>query len=124
MKNTMIKPVIQTALAIAVAAAVSACGTIGPDFKAPAGVAAPAYRHAQASQQDQAARLPADWWTVFGDQALSALETRALHDNPNVRAAAQRLVQAQAQLGVVRAGQLPTVSVGAGVSNSRTSAET
>jgi multidrug efflux system outer membrane protein len=33
-------------------------------------------------------------------------------------------VQAQAQLGVVRAGQLPTVSVGAGVSNSRTSAET
>jgi multidrug efflux system outer membrane protein len=124
MKNTMIKPVIQTVLAAAVAAALSACGTIGPDFKAPAGVETPAYRHVQASQQDQAARLPADWWTVFGDRTLSALETRALHDNPNVRAAAQRLVQAQAQLGVVRAGQLPTVSVGAGVSNSRTSAET
>jgi multidrug efflux system outer membrane protein len=124
MKNTMIKPVIQTVLAAAVAAALSACGTIGPDFKAPAGVETPAYRHVQASQQDQAARLPADWWTVFGDRTLSALEARALHDNPNVRAAAQRLVQAQAQLGVVRAGQLPTVSVGAGVSNSRTSAET
>ena len=32
------------------------------------------------------------------------LEQRALRDNPNVRAAAQRLVQAQAQLGVARAG--------------------
>lgn len=123
MKNTMIKPVIHTVLAAAVATLLSACGTVGPDFKAPVDVATPAYRHAQGNQQDQAARLPADWWTVFGDQTLSALETRALHDNPNVRAAAQRLVQAQAQLGVVRAGQLPAVSVGAGVSNSRTSAE-
>jgi multidrug efflux system outer membrane protein len=124
MKNNMIKPVIHTALAAAVAAALSACGTIGPNFKAPQAAATPAYRHAQAPQQDQAARLPADWWTVFGDQSLNSLEQRAMHDNPNVRAAAQRLVQAQAQLGVVRAGQLPSVNVQAGVSNQRTSAET
>jgi len=124
MKNNMIKPVIRTVLAAAVAAALSACGTIGPDFKAPQAADAPAYRHAQAAPQDQAARLPADWWTVFGDQTLNGLEQRALHDSPNVRAAAQRLVQAQAQLGVVRAGQLPSVNVQAGVSNSRTSAET
>jgi multidrug efflux system outer membrane protein len=124
MKNNMIKPVIRTVLAAAVAAALSACGTIGPDFKAPQAAGAPAYRHAQAEPQDQAARLPADWWTVFGDQTLNGLEQRALHDSPNVRAAAQRLVQAQAQLGVVRAGQLPTVNAQAGVSNQRTSAET
>jgi multidrug efflux system outer membrane protein len=61
---------------------------------------------------------------VFNDPALDSLEQRAMRDNPNVRAAAQRLVQAQAQLGVVRAGQLPTVNVQAGVSNQRTSAET
>jgi multidrug efflux system outer membrane protein len=119
----MFKPVIHTAIAAAVAALLSACGTIGPDFKAPSTAAAPAWRHAQAGQQEQAARLPADWWTVFGDQTLNTLEQRALHDNPNVRAAAQRLVQAQAQLGVVRAGQLPTVTAQAGISNSRTSAE-
>jgi multidrug efflux system outer membrane protein len=124
MNKNMIKPVIHTALAAAVAAALSACGTIGPNFKAPQAVEAPAYRHAPAAQQDLAARLPADWWTVFGDQTLNGLEQRALHDNPNVRAAAQRLVQAQAQLGVVRAGQLPTVNVQAGISNARTSAET
>jgi multidrug efflux system outer membrane protein len=125
MKTIMFKPVIQTALSIAVAAALlSACGTIGPDFKAPQGVETAAWRHAPAAQASDSARLSADWWTVFGDQTLNTLEQRALHDNPNVRAAAQRLVQAQAQLGVVRAGQLPSVGVSAGVSNSRTSAET
>jgi multidrug efflux system outer membrane protein len=124
MKTIYIKPVVQTAVAVAVAALLSACGTVGKDFVAPQGVDTPAYRHAAAEPQDQAARLPADWWTVFGDATLSQLEQRALHDNPTVRAAAQRLVQAQAQLGITRAGELPTVGVSAGVSNSRTSAET
>jgi multidrug efflux system outer membrane protein len=124
MKTVYIKPVVHTAVAVAVAALLSACGTIGKDFVAPQGVDMPAYRHAAAEPQEQAARLPADWWTVFGDTTLSQLEQRALHDNPTVRAAAQRLVQAQAQLGITRAGELPTVGVSAGVSNSRTSAET
>jgi multidrug efflux system outer membrane protein len=91
---------------------------------APQGIDTPAFRHAAAEPQDQAARLPAAWWTVFGDTTLSQLEERALRDNPTVRAAAQRLVQAQAQLGVTRASQLPTIGVSAGVANSRTSAET
>jgi multidrug efflux system outer membrane protein len=123
MKSKMFKPVIHTALAAAVAALVSACGTVGPDFVAPKGIDTPAWRHAEAANQSETARLPAQWWSVFGDATLDSLEQRALRDNPNVRAAAQRLVQAQAQLGVTRAGQLPAVSVGAGVSNSRTSAE-
>ena len=120
----MFKPVLRTALAAAVAAALAACTTVGPDFKAPAGIDAPAYRHADAAPANDAARLPASWWSVFGDATLDQLETRALRDNPNVRAAAQRLVQAQAQLGVTRAGQLPAVNLAAGISNARTSAET
>jgi outer membrane protein, multidrug efflux system len=124
MKTIYIKPVVHTAVAIAVAALLSACGTVGKDFVAPQGADTPAYRHAAAEPQDQAARLPAAWWTVFNDSMLDKLEQRAMRDNPNVRAAAQRLVQAQAQLGVTRASELPTVGVSAGVSNSRTSAET
>lgn len=115
---------IKSAVALAVAALLSACGTVGKDFVAPQGIDTPAFRHAAAEPSDQAARLPAAWWTVFGDKELDQLEQRALRDNPNVRAAAQRLVQAQAQLGVTRASQLPTVGVSAGVANSRTSAET
>jgi multidrug efflux system outer membrane protein len=115
---------IKSAVALAVAALLSACGTVGKDFVAPQGIDTPAFRHAAAEPSDQATRLPAAWWTVFGDKELDQLEQRALRDNPSVRAAAQRLVQAQAQLGVTRASQLPTVGVSAGVANSRTSAET
>ena len=111
-----------TVMIAALAAALGGCTTIGPDFKAPAGAPDASYRHAAATSD--AARLPAQWWTAFGDAILDGLENRALNDNPGVKAAAQRLLQAQAQLGVVRAGQLPNVAVSAGVSNSRTSAET
>lgn len=127
MKTMMIKPLTRTVLALAVAAFVSACGTLGPDFKAPPGATDAAYRHAGAqagTQVDSAARLPAQWWTVFGDATLDQLETRAMQQNPDVRAAAQRLVQAQAQLGVTRAAQRPALNASAGISNSRTSAET
>jgi multidrug efflux system outer membrane protein len=119
---------IKSAVALAVAALLSACGTVGKDFVAPQGIDTPAFRHASAEPQDphqanNIARLPAAWWTVFNDKELDQLEQRALRDNPNVRAAAQRLLQAQAQLGVTRASQLPTVGVKAGIANSRTSAE-
>jgi multidrug efflux system outer membrane protein len=124
MKTVYIKSAVALAAALTVPALLSACGTVGKDFVAPQGIDTPAFRHAAAEPQDQAARLPAAWWTVFGDTTLSQLEERALRDNPTVRAAAQRLVQAQAQLGVTRASQLPTIGVSAGVANSRTSAET
>jgi len=109
-------------LVSALAAALGGCTTIGPDFKAPASAPDAAYRHAAVT--NDTARLPAQWWTVFGDATLDGLEGRALRDNPGVKAAAQRLLQAQAQLGVVRAGQAPNLSVSAGISNARTSSET
>lgn len=110
-------------MAAALSVLVGACSTIGPDFVAPKPVEAASYRHA-GTQAAQAARLPAAWWSVFGDATLARLEERALRDNPGAKAAAQRLLQAQSQLGVLRAGQAPNLSVNAGVSNARTSAET
>jgi multidrug efflux system outer membrane protein len=118
----MFKPSVKTLLSASLASALAGCATVGSDFVAPKGIEAPAFRYA-ASTQAESARLPAAWWNVFGDATLDSLEQRALRDNPNVKAAAQRLLQAQAQLGVTRSGQLPTVGVSAGVSNSRTSAE-
>ncbi|TFW33496.1 efflux transporter outer membrane subunit [Massilia horti] len=119
----MFKPIAQIALAASVAAALAGCGTVGHDFVAPKNEQASGYRHLPVAQTDTA-RLPADWWTVFGDATLTTLEQRALRDNPGAKAAAQRLLQAQAQLGVTRAAQMPTVSAAAGISNSRSSAET
>ncbi|WP_308621901.1 TolC family protein [Massilia sp. Se16.2.3] len=110
-------------LAVAAATLVSGCMTIGPDFAEPKVQETAAYRHLDNTAADSA-RLPSTWWTAFNDATLNTLEERALSDSPGAKAAAQRLLQAQAQLGVVRAGQAPSVSVSAGVSNSRTSSET
>ena len=133
MFDSLIKMFPRPALGAGVTAALAllgGCSTIGQNFTAPKAVDAPAYRHVEAATPAAApvvadsARLPAAWWTVFNDATLSGLEERALRDNPGAKAAAQRLLQAQAQLGVLRAGQAPNVSVNAGLSNSRTSAET
>jgi multidrug efflux system outer membrane protein len=109
-----------SALALAV---LTGCATVGSNLNEPQAPQVGAYRHADAAAI-ASARLPAEWWTVFNDPALNALEQRAVRDNPGVKASAQRLLQAQAQLGVFRAAQAPTVSVGASAANSRSSAET
>ncbi|NHZ39137.1 efflux transporter outer membrane subunit [Massilia sp. CCM 8693] len=114
----ILKPLILCALL-----ALSGCATIGADFVEPVAVANPAWRHAGAGNQ-AAARLPASWWTVFGDATLNDLEQRAVRDNPGVKASAQRLVQAQAQMGNLRAALSPSVNVSTSVANSRSSAET
>ena len=122
----MINQLKRITLGAAVTAAVlalSACGTVGSDFQAPQNVADASFRHLpQGAASD--ARLPAQWWTVFGDEKLNALEQQALRDNPSVKIAAERIVQAEAQLGLARANQQPSLSVNTGISNTRTSANT
>ena len=112
------KPLILCALL-----ALAGCSTIGKDFVEPAGARSAAWRNADAAKADSA-RLPAQWWTVFNDATLNALEARAVRDNSGVRASAQRLLQAEAQLGALRAAQGPNVSVGTSVANTRSSAQT
>ncbi|HEV7817418.1 MAG TPA: efflux transporter outer membrane subunit [Janthinobacterium sp.] len=111
------------ALAAAVGLALAGCATVGSDFSAPKNVADTAFRHAGPENRD-AAHLPKQWWTVFNDDTLNRLERSALQDNPSVRAAAQRLLQAQAQLGLAQASRSPTLSVGASVENDHSSATT
>ncbi len=112
-----------TPLIAAMLALLAGCTTVGTDFVAPREATAPAYRHLDPARADSA-RLPSAWWTVYGDATLDKLEQRALTDSPSVKAAAQRLLQAEAQMASVRGSQLPSVSVGTSVGNSRTSAKT
>ena len=111
------------ALAASLAVALSACGTVGQDFTAPANVAGTdTFRHGAAAAD--AAQLPKEWWSIYGDATLDRLEQSALQDNPGVKAAGERLLQALAQSGTARANQGPSVNVSTGISNSRTSANT
>jgi len=59
------------------------------------------------------------WWEVFQDPQLQDLIRNALKQNYDVRIAAARILQAQAQFKITRADQLPTISAGAAAFNDR-----
>jgi multidrug efflux system outer membrane protein len=59
----------------------------------------------------------AKWWEVFEDPQLQSLIRTALKNNYDVRIAAARVLQAQAQLGITRADQLPTLSAGGNIAS-------
>jgi outer membrane protein, multidrug efflux system len=62
-----------------------------------------------------------EWWKAFGDPTLDQLETAAMADNPGLQAAAARVLQARAVLGITEADRIPQVSVGVGPFNTRPS---
>jgi multidrug efflux system outer membrane protein len=90
--------------------AIIACGcTVGPNYHRPAVTVPPTYRGAPLSAPSAAASFGDEkWWEVFQDPQLQALIRTALKQNYDVRIAATRILQAQAQLGIARGNQLPT----------------
>ncbi|MFD1789846.1 efflux transporter outer membrane subunit [Sphingomonas floccifaciens] len=55
------------------------------------------------------APVTADWWTAFGDPALTALVTRALANNVDIAVAAARVEEARAAEALSRAQLLPQI---------------
>jgi multidrug efflux system outer membrane protein len=60
------------------------------------------------------------WPSVFQDEVLQGLIKEALANNYNLRVAATRVLQANANLGIVRANQFPTLDGNASIANERT----
>jgi multidrug efflux system outer membrane protein len=98
--------------------------TVGPNYNRPPGGSPGAFR-GQTPDQSSDASTPSlgdeRWWQVFQDETLQALIRTALDHNDNVRLAAARILEAQAQLGVTRADQFPAVSAGVNVLGERPS---
>jgi outer membrane protein, multidrug efflux system len=84
---------------------------VGPNYERPKALTAASYR-GQSVEPARAAASLADqrWWELFEDDTLRGLIRTALERNYDVRIAAARLLEAEAQLGATRADQLPTVS--------------
>lgn len=96
--------------------------TVGPNYKRPAVTAPPEYRGLPADQvgkSDAASFGDQKWWDAFQDDALRDLIQAALKQNYDVRIAAERILDARAQLGITRADQLPSVSASASSANER-----
>jgi multidrug efflux system outer membrane protein len=94
---------------------------VGPKYKRPAvnppgvyrGTLAPDIQTATNSTPPPTPLGAEKWANVFPDPALQVLIAEALKNNFDGKIAADRVLEQQAQVGVTRAGQLPTVSVGA-----------
>src|SRR5262245_55357885 len=99
--------------------------TVGPNYRKPVVNVPGTYRgaspEAAADTQLTAASLGDQKWSeVFQDEQLQGLIRTALQQNYDVRIAAVRILQAEAQLGLTRADQLPTIDAGAGINSQRT----
>ncbi|HEY3706174.1 MAG TPA: efflux transporter outer membrane subunit [Terracidiphilus sp.] len=94
---------------------------VGPNYARPAISTPDAYRQLAPDQQAQPGNSLGDerWWEVFQDQELQALIHEAVKQNYDVRVAAERVLQAQAILGITRADQFPFIAAGASAANVR-----
>jgi multidrug efflux system outer membrane protein len=97
---------------VALAGGQSGCA-VGPKYKRPEVPAAPAFR----GPDDKAVTSPdslgdEQWSGVFREPELQALIRTALANNYDVRIAAQRILEQQAQVKITRAQQFPQISGG------------
>jgi multidrug efflux system outer membrane protein len=102
-------------LLLAIAGLLAGCA-VGPNYKRPTVNVPTDYRDSMAAQTTAAPSLGNEkWWDVYQDPILTQLIHTAIQQNYDVRIAAARVLEAQAQLGITRANQFPSASVGAGV---------
>lgn len=130
-----IRPKIWALLPAAVAVLISGC-TVGPNYQRPAALAGPgapalptAYKEIpppnppngtwkEAQPSDGALR--GNWWEIYHDPQLNALEEKIAVSNQTLKAAADQYLQAREQVRVARASYYPTLSAGPSGSRQRT----
>jgi outer membrane protein, multidrug efflux system len=100
-------------LLLAIVVLLTGCA-VGPNYKRPTVNVPTEYRDSVAAQAATASSLGNEkWWDVYQDPVLVQLVHTALQQNYDLRIAATRVLEAQAQLGVTRANQFPSAGVGA-----------
>jgi NodT family efflux transporter outer membrane factor (OMF) lipoprotein len=96
---------------------------VGPKYHPPVVQAPPAYKEVgdwkPAQPNDQ--NLGGEWWKIFQDPQLDALEAQVNVSNQNLKAAEAQYRQARAALRYNRADYFPSVTAGASATRTRTS---
>ncbi|MEA3079469.1 MAG: hypothetical protein QOF05_877, partial [Sphingomonadales bacterium] len=105
--------------------------TVGPTYVRPEAALTPAYKEPAPEAYKNAGvwkpahpsddRLRADWWELFADEQLDALEQQVALANQDLKAAEARFREARALVGYARAAELPTIGVGPEVRSLRDS---
>lgn len=89
--------------------------TVGPNYKRPQAPIAPAFRgadNAEVVTVNKASLGDESWPEVFREPELQNLIRTALANNYDVRIAAQRVLEQQAQVKIAHAQEFPTLSAG------------
>jgi NodT family efflux transporter outer membrane factor (OMF) lipoprotein len=96
---------------------------VGPKYHPPAVPAPPAYKELgdwkAAQPNDQ--NLGGEWWKIFQDPQLDAVEAQVNVSNQNLKAAEAQFRQARAALRYNRADYYPTVTAGPSATRTRVS---
>jgi NodT family efflux transporter outer membrane factor (OMF) lipoprotein len=105
--------------------------TVGPKYARPSAAAAPAYKELTPANfkdtdgwkqsQPSDGTLKGNWWEIFNDAQLNALEEQVNVSNQNIAAAAANFLAARALVRQTRAQYYPTISANPTITNSRPS---
>lgn len=93
------------------------CLSVGPDYAAPEVAVPEAWRGDTGESSD----TMAEWWTVFGDEALVGLVADTRANNRDLAAAVARMDGYAASLGMARADFFPSAGAQGGVGYDRQS---
>ena len=99
-------------MAVLLGGAVLTSCTVGPNYKRPQIAVPDQFRNANGAAAP-ASLADQKWFDLFQDDALKQLISTALEHNFDMRIAAERILEARAQVGIVRSGQLPAVDANA-----------
>lgn len=107
------------ALALALAMALNLAGCLSaPDVRPPLLASPDAALRSRAAVVGNEpalseASVPAEWWQLFSDATLTALQAEAAESNLDLQAAITRIEESRAQWGLVDAARWPQISAGA-----------
>lgn len=108
----MMNPPIRLSAALLASAALAGCA-VGPNYVRPSAPLSPAFKEAsgwaRAAPADTLDR--GDWWTLFGDPTLNALEAKVQVSNQNIIAAEAAYREARAVVSDQRASLFPTLDL-------------
>ena len=97
--------------------------SVGPKYTKPTTQIPPSYKETgnwKPAEPSDAARKD-NWWEIFKDPELNALEEKLSVSNQTLRAAQDRFLEARAAVRFARAGEFPMVAAGAAASRQRQS---
>ncbi len=105
--------IVTVALLFTIVSANAGMLTIGPDYKQPTNSVPANYKAVELGNWKEGRPLDnvpkGNWWEIFGDTNLNALESQALPANQQLKAAVARVDEARATARVARSQLMPSL---------------